>query len=43
MVVIGSVRSTVVLTTCEPVFVPVSVATARSAAFPSAGTGHEAV
>ena len=41
--VTGRVRSTVTLTMSSPVFEPTSVATARSAAFPSAGSGHEAV
>ena len=41
--VTGRVRSTVTFTMSSPVFEPTSVATARSAAFPSAGSGHEAV
>ena len=40
---LGSVRSTRVLTTSEPVFEALSVPTARSAWFPSPWTSHEAV
>src|SRR6185436_6585097 len=39
---LGSVRSTSVLTTSEPVFEALSVTTARSAWFPSPWTSHEA-
>jgi hypothetical protein len=42
MLVAGTLRSMVTVTTSSPVFEPASVATARRARAPSASSGHEA-